>query len=148
MPLAPTSIFTPPTAGATTTAPASLFDKAPTGAINLVISAVTTSGVNGTLHYAGTNAGKPVWSRDGTQTTSTTNPIMSHDGTSWKLALGATYSATKVSPAADPAALTVWTLSVGAGSPIVAKGDVDAPDIVKASYTSPTVLAPATVFIP
>lgn len=148
MPSAPISIYTPPTAGATTTAPASLFDKAPTGAINLVISAVTTSGVNGTLHFAGTNAGKPVWSRDGTQTAGVTNPIMSHDGTSWKLALGSTYSATKVSPAADPSALTAWTLSVGAGSPTVAKGDVDAPDIVKSSYTAPTVSAPALVFNP
>lgn len=148
MPSAPISIYTPPTAGAATTAPASLFDKAPTGAINLVISAVTTSGVNGTLHFAGTNAGKPVWSRDGTQTTSATNPIMSHDGTSWKLALGVTYSATKVSPAADPAALTAWTVSVGAGSPTVVKVDVDWPDIVKVNYTAPTVSAPAAVFVP
>lgn len=147
MPSAPISIYTPPTAGATTTAPVSLFDKAPTGANNLVISAVTTSGVNGTLTFAGTNAGKPAWSLDGTQTTSVTNPIMSHDGTSWKLALGATYSATKVSAATDPAALTAWTVSVGVGSPTVAKGNVDAPDLIY-GYTAPTVSAPAAVFVP
>ncbi len=114
----------------------------------MVIAGVTTAGVNGTMTYAGADAGKHSWSSDGTHTESPTNVIMSHSGTQWELSLGSTYLATKVSNESFPNPLTAWTVTVGVGSPSVNQYQVDGPDFVKTSYAPPTVSAPATVFIP
>lgn len=102
-------------------APVIIFEPAPAGKSTLVISGVSTSGINGNVVYCGLMAGKPAWSTDGTQTAGASNTIVEYiSGTTWKVSRGATYSATKVSAAAAPDGLTTWTVGTGSGSPTIA----------------------------
>ena len=112
--------------------PTPVFIPAPAGKQTLTITGATTSGVNGTLRYAGSNAGKVAWSTDGTLTPGSSNVIMQYNGTQWVLSLGSTYSATKTSGADDPVGLATWTLGTGTGQPTVAAGSVAAPPIITA----------------
>jgi hypothetical protein len=94
----------------------------------LVISGVTTAGINGRVIYCGLIAGRPAWSTDGTQTAGAANTIVEYiSGTSWKVSRGSSYSATKVSAAATPDGLTAWTVGTGSVSPTIAAFAVPTP---------------------
>jgi len=112
--------------------PPVVFLPPPAGKEVLVISGASTSGVNGRLIPAGTTAGKPAWSTDGSLTVGAANVIMKYNGTAWVLALSTTYSATKTSAAEDPVGLSTWTVGTGAGSPTVAAASAPTPPIVTA----------------
>jgi hypothetical protein len=121
MPALPPVVYVPPSAGAPPAAPAQVFAPAPAGKAALVISGVTTAGINGYLIYCGLIAGKPAWSTDGTQTAGDSNTIVEYiSGTSWKVSRASSYSATKVSAAATPDGLTAWTIGIGSGQPTIA----------------------------
>jgi hypothetical protein len=99
----------------------------------LVISGVTTAGVNGNVIYCGLIAGRPAWSSNGTQTAGAANTIVEYiSGTSWKVSRGSSYSATKVSAAATPDGLTAWTVGTGTGSPGIAAFAVPTPPAITA----------------
>lgn len=133
MPAAPPVIYTPPSAGAPPSAPGAIYEKAPDGKAVLVISGVSTSGINGSVVYAGLIAGKPAWSTDGSQTAGAANTIVEYiSGTSWKVSRGSSYSATKVSAAASPDGLTTWTVGTGTGSPTIAAASAPTPPAITA----------------
>lgn len=120
MPSAPPVIYTPPTPGGTPAAPAAPFEPAPAGKNLLLISGVSTAGVNGYLRYAGRFNNYPAWSTDGTQVSGPANAILNYNGTTtWWLVMGSTYSVSKVSAAATPDGLTSWTIGLGTGSPVI-----------------------------
>jgi hypothetical protein len=109
-----------------------VFEPAPAGKSALVISGVSTSGVNGAVTYCGLILGKPAWSSDGTQTAGASNTIAEYTGTAWKVSRGASYSATKTSAAATPDGLTSWTVGTGSGSPVIAAFAVPTPPVITA----------------
>lgn len=149
MPASPVTIFTPPGAGATPTAPGAIYEPAPVGKAVLAITGVATAGVNGSLIYAGLNDAKPAWSSDGTLTAGASNTICKSDAGTWSLSRGSAYAATKVSAAATPDGLTTWTVGTGSGSPILAAAAVAAAAVV---FTAPAAgaapAAPGVVFTP
>ena len=130
MPTAPISIFTPTPPGGPPTAPRAVFAPAPAGKQSLVISGVTTAGINGAVIYAGLQAEKAAWSTDGTLIPGSANTIVEHTGGAWKVSRGSSFSATKTSSAATPEGLTAWTVGTGTGSPVIAAGSVGAPPAV------------------
>lgn len=133
MPSAPPIIYVPPSAGSPPTAPNAVFAPAPAGKAQLVISGVSTSGINGSVIYCGLIANKPAWSTDGSQTAGASNTIVEYiSGTSWKVSRGSSYSATKVSAAASPDGLTSWTVGTGTGSPVIAAFSVPTPPVITA----------------
>lgn len=133
MPSAPPIIHIPPSAGSPPTAPGPVYESAPAGKSTLVISGVSTSGINGSVGYCGLIAGKPAWSSDGTQTAGASNTIVEYiSGTSWKVSRGSSYSATKVSGAIAPDGLTTWTVGTGTGSPTVAAAAAPTPPVITA----------------
>jgi hypothetical protein len=133
MPANPPVIYVPPSPGAPPAAAAPVFEPAPAGKSVLVISGVSTSGINGQVIYCGLIAGKPAWSTNGSQTAGASNTIVEYiSGTTWKVSRGSSYSATKVSAAAAPDGLTSWTVGTGSGSPVVAALAVPTPPVITA----------------
>lgn len=132
MPSAPPVIFTPPSAGAPPAAAGAVFEPAPAGKASLVISGVSTSGINGGVIYCGLILGKPAWSSNGTQTAGASNTIAEYTGTAWKVSRGSSYSATKTSAAATPDGLTSWAVVNGSGSPVIAAFAVPTPPAITA----------------
>jgi hypothetical protein len=133
MPASPPVIYTPPSAGGPPAAARAVFEPAPAGKSTLIISGVSTAGINGRVIYCGLIANKPAWSTDGTQTAGASNTIVEYiSGTSWKVSRGSSYSATKVSAAAAPDGLTSWTVGTGTGSPTIAAFAVPTPPAITA----------------
>ena len=133
MPAAPPIVYVPPSPGATPAAPGAIHENAPAGKSVLTISGVSTSGINGIVIYAGLIAGKPAWSTDGSQTVGASNTIVEYiSGTSWKVSRSTSYSATKVSAAAEPDGLTSWTVGTGTGSPALAATAAPTPPVITA----------------
>lgn len=113
--------------------PVKIFEPAPAGKAVLVISGVSTSGINGNVHYCGLIAGVAAWSTDGTQTAGASNTIVEYSGgADWKISRGASYSATKTSAAATPDGLTSWTVGTGSGSPTVTALAAGTPPVITA----------------
>jgi hypothetical protein len=148
MPASPVSIFTAPTKGGTKTAPQSIYVNIPLTQIRIVVSGVTTVGVNGTYFFAGTWSGRNAWSLNGTLVASATNPIMYYEAGAYKLVMGSLYAASITSAASNPSGLTSWTLTVGTGSPTIAIYGSEGADLVYPNYAPPTVSAPPVVFTP
>lgn len=129
-PSAPPVIYTPPSPGSPPSAAGSVFEPAPAGKSVLLISGVTTGGVNGYVHYAGRVNNYPAWSSNGSLTPGAANVIVtSNGGVAWGVTLnaGVTYLATKSSGATTPDGLTDWTVTPGLGSPVIAVATVQAP---------------------
>lgn len=132
MPANPPVIYVPPSPGSPPAAAGAVFEPAPAGKSVLVISGVSTSGINGQVIYCGLIASKPAWSTDGTQTAGASNTIAEYTGTAWKVSRGSSYSATKTSAATSPDGLTSWTVGTGSGSPVIVALAVPTPPVITA----------------
>lgn len=135
MPAAPPAVFVPPS-GAPTAPPGvfiqpsgapsdavRVFEPAPAGKGTLLISGVSTAGVNGYVQYIGIVNGLPAWSRDGTmQQLDGINVILYGLAGFWYLARDAytPYAAIRaigVSPTPDAAGGGSWGVTTGSGVP-------------------------------
>lgn len=132
MPSAPPIIYIPPSVGGTPAAPQLVYEKAPAGKATLVISGVSTAGINGSVVYAGLILGVASWSTDGTQTAGASNTIVQYTGTQWSVSRGSSYSATKTGASTPPDGLTGWTVGTGTGSPTLVAASVAAPPVITA----------------
>ena len=142
-PTAPAAI-TSPGSGSAPTAPAAITDVGTVGTpAVLIISGVSTSGVNGNLYPAGTVNGTAAYSRDGSLVTGPANVIVNWNGTSsWFMVMGSTYSASKASAAATPEGLAGWTVALGTGSPVIT---AVAPGAITPTASTSTPSAPAAI---
>ncbi len=118
----------------------------------MVVASVTSpsTGVNGTLLYAGNAAGTEVFSSDGVLSTLSitgqARAVCFLNGTTatlraWDASGTVVYSATKATSAMVPSGLTGWTVATGTGSPTITAGVSNAAQGILAINRTPATSA-------